>query len=334
VKTTHLSTLDSVPRVWPCYRVIPALVGTLVWLFLVVFRPPGMLQGTAELTLLAAPLLAIPLSMESQPDWQRRFATASAALLIGSYYLAPGLFSGLFALPWVMFSVVAFFARLDGDNARVLARIWRSLRYTADVPFLLDLTAHAYLIVGALWACASRFQMTPLGFHEPWVVLTANHFHYAGYCVSILGARAAELALKKNALSNAFAWTLRFMGLGPPIVAIGITGVPLLEVISSVVLALSLTTYAWIMMTSVTRHVEVNAARLFLRVSSLCLFFTMAAACIYTVGHYIGRELFSIVLMIRIHGMVNAGGFALLGLLGFAVEARGTRHSVVPLSKP
>jgi energy-converting hydrogenase Eha subunit A len=300
---------------------LAASVGTLLWLYLVFSRPPGMLQGTAELAVLAAPLIAIPLSLEASSAWTKRSASVCAAGVVGAYYLAPGFASGMFALPWVLFAALTFIQLTLREN--VLSRTFRALSDPREIPLLLELCAHAYLIVGALWLCASRFGMTPLGFREPWVVLTANHFHYAGYVVSIMGARASALALRtKTDVPTWFAWTLRSVGLGPPIVAIGITGVPLLEVVSAIVLALSLAAYAWVMSTRLLRTVDETSARILLRISSACLFFTMSAACIYTVGHYFHRELISITTMIRIHGMINAGGFAILGLIGFAIESR------------
>jgi YndJ-like protein len=219
--------------------VIAASVGTLLWLYLVFSGPPGMLQGTAELAVLAAPLIAIPLSLEASSAWTKRSASVCAAGVVGAYYLAPGFASGMFALPWVLFAALTFVQLTLRED--VLSRAIRALSDPREIPLLLELCAHAYLIVG---------------------------------------------------------------------------------VVSAVVLALSLAAYAWVMSTRILRAVDETSSRILLRISSACLFFTMTAACIYTVGHYFHRELISITTMIRIHGMINAGGFAILGLIGFAIEAR------------
>src|SRR5258705_449888 len=49
-----------------------------------------------------------------------------------------------------------------------------------------------FLLVGGLWATASRAAMRPLGFDDTVVLLTANHFHYAGFIVPIVAGLAGR----------------------------------------------------------------------------------------------------------------------------------------------
>ena len=79
--------------------------------------------------------------------------------------------AALLSLPWL---AVTALISLEG-----LLRIAR--RGLAPLSDLCRDAGLVFLLVGGLWTTASRWGMRPLDFDEAIVLLTANHFHYAGF---------------------------------------------------------------------------------------------------------------------------------------------------------
>jgi len=87
-----------------------------------------------------------------------------------------------------------------------------------------------FLFTGAFWATADRFAWQPLGFDPLIVLLTAVHFHYAGFALTWAGKNiisGGQASLKKYLITGVLA--------GIPLTALGITGThgqwtPLIEV--------------------------------------------------------------------------------------------------------
>jgi len=50
------------------------------------------------------------------------------------------------------------------------------------------------LAVGGAWLVASRLGMRPMGIQEPIVLLTAVHFHYAGFATATIAAATLRFA--------------------------------------------------------------------------------------------------------------------------------------------
>src|ERR1700689_2369591 len=79
-----------------------------------------------------------------------------------------------------------------------------------------------YLPVGCAWLVASRLGLSPMGFQEPIVLLTAVHFHFAGFAAPLL-ALAAGVAVKKQTLVLQRAFKVLAAGVlgGPGLLAAG-----------------------------------------------------------------------------------------------------------------
>jgi hypothetical protein len=56
-----------------------------------------------------------------------------------------------------------------------------------------------------------------------------------------------------------------------------------------------------------------------LTVAGLSILATMALACLYALGEFIGFQVVQIPLMIATHGVANVFGFSVLGLVAFSL---------------
>ena len=69
-----------------------------------------------------------------------------------------------------------------------LWRLWRGSHRTSEV--CLD-AGLLYLAVGGTWTVIARAGLRPLGFPDLIVLLTAVHFHYAGFALLVLAGLVA-----------------------------------------------------------------------------------------------------------------------------------------------
>jgi len=70
-----------------------------------------------------------------------------------------------------------------------------------------------------------------------------------------------------------------------------------------------------------------TTARALVAAASSALLFTMACAVLYAVGEVRGKQILSIAEMVDFHGVINALGFVIAGLAGFALAAPLSRYS-------
>jgi hypothetical protein len=241
-----------------------------------------------------------------------------AALLALFGLLSPiGFVSGALVVPWFVFTGV-----LGICGVR---RLEWSIRRR---PLHLCISASlAYLPVGAAWLCLARFGVDPMGFGEPLVVLTAVHFHYAGFALPILSGFAARRCDAQGMAVRRWAALLCCGAmLGVPLTAAGISVSPVVEmfavaIVAATVVGLSVLTLAKVMPTAQSR-----SAWGLLCLSAVSAWFPIALAVVYALGELTERSLVEIPRMVATHGWVNALGFVLAGALGWALLERANTN--------
>ncbi len=306
-----------------------ALFGGMIWIILVMLVHTGSLPFPAEgflrtitLLLLFAPLVIVPLglSLTFRDDVKRSSLHRSIKLLqlpaavaaAVSFLFDEGMIASLLTLPWLAGTgLIALLA-----VRRFIGRRKFSLQQTGlDVGML-------YIVVGGIWLMISRAGMVPMNFPPVIVLLTAVHFHYAGFAAPIIAGLLGEYILPsqkgKRRLYELALWSVM---LNPVLIAVGISISPLLEVLCSALLALGLGLLAGLM-PAVVRKLQSGLARILLSISALSLPVTMTLAFLYAWGAYTGRPLIDIPGMAETHGAINVFGFALCGLAGWSVERR------------
>jgi hypothetical protein len=299
-----------------------ASVGAIAWAtgFLWVWPRPFDVDYAVALLLLA-PLALVPLGLRLVLH-ERELPRPAFALLRAAVWLAlpaalllliafgspPGTLAAALSVPWLLVTLMLAAAGLT----RALAR-----RFVPLDRLALDL-ALAYVSIGAGWLVLSRYGARPLGFESVIVLLTAIHFHYAGFVLPLLTGLAAR-ALPGRLASLA---TLGVV-VGVPFVALGITltqlgAAPVFECAAAWFTAMAALVTA-LLHARLALAPGVSMARLLFAIAGIGLAFAMLLAALYGTRAFADLAWLDIPWMRALHGSANAFGFAVCGLLGWTL---------------
>lgn len=273
--------------------------------------------GLGELTLVDALLLlaVLVVAPAAVPLHPAASGTHASVVLLAALPAAPalllerGLLAAVLVLPWLATAVAG----------AVVAATW----WLANRRGLVDavwVAAAAYLVVGAGWLGADRLDLEPAGFAAPFVQLTAIHFHYAGFAASMLAGCAWRW--RPGRLPAA---AVLLIAAAPPVVAIGFTTYGPLQVAGAGLLTAGLWLLAWETIRRIAPATP-PPARWLLVISALATLAPMVLAVQWAIGHNYGTPALSIPAMVRFHGVLNAVGFTLLGVLGWRQQPHTSHH--------
>lgn len=169
--------------------------------------------------------------------------------------------------------------------------------------------AGVYTWVAAASLVQSRLGVRLFGIREPIVELTAVHYMYAGGAALVLAGFVGR-------------WAVVCTALAPPIVALGfITEEPVPQVGGAVLLTVGVwLTAAGELRESIRRHGP-RVRRLLLAVSGLAIWAPMVLAVAWAAGQHWDVPFLSIPDMARLHGLPNALGFVVAGLVARRMES-------------
>lgn len=287
------------------------LIGAVAWALGAIWLRPGL----AASLLLLGPLVAVPLGLRlaapaGAPGRRGRWRLAAvlqlpaALLLLLSYATPAGRLAAALTLPWLAFTALAALVgllRLLELGPRPLAEL------AVDA-------ALVFLPVGGTWLLFSRWGRPLLGFGEPLVLLTAAHFHFAGFALALLTGLAGR-ALPGRGASAAAAGVVA----GVPLVALGIAlsprGFPVVEWLAAWWLAAAGLLVAGLYLRLATGRGPTLLALLPALAGSALAVSSLLAA-VYALGSFTGAGWLDIPTMVRFHAVANALGFA-LPALGF-----------------
>ena len=236
---------------------------------------------------------------------ERSALMACGAVSSVTFLLEPGLLASAIVLPWI-----AAAGWIAWSRARPLIRDFR-----LEAAF--RLLPYGYLFMGTMWLVISRYGARPLDFSHTIVALTAVHFHYAGYIAPNLVARL-EKWLTSNQLKKSALIRICLLGViaATPLTAAGITFEPFFGALGAFTFALALITAS--LTTLATKSIGMDRlGALLVRLSALSIVVAIVLAVIYAVGQWLGTPSPSIATMTRTHGLLNAFGYSLCGLLGW-----------------
>lgn len=312
----------------PLYLVV--LLGSLVWLVMVAGTWSGWPQlGVIELLFLLAPWIVVPLAgflipslddsespAEKRPTLQW-ITFAAAALATISFFLPTGPIAASFAGAWWL--VCASFA------LRGLRRLWRHRAHSFSQ--FCFAAGEAYLIVGGTWLVASRLGLQPVGFQEPIVLLTAVHFHFAGFLSAVLAGLTYE-RLRETRWGKPLAAALVGVVVGPGLLGLAFLVGPKVKLAAVILIVLGQIGLATGMIRVALGNVNAMA-RAMLLLSSGCVVGGMALAASWALGEYPLQAFVELGRMERIHGALNAVGFGICGLIGWMNSRRGKKTAAV-----
>lgn len=243
-------------------------------------------------------------------------------LSVGSLLMDMGLVAGLLAFGWFgQTGLMALFG---------VMRWWKRPTHQLE-----DLCIDVGLVlsnVSGIWFLFYRLSGEFFGFSGVLVPLTAAHFVTIGMGALIIAGMMGKQVRLMGDLTRSYraiAWTTL---ISPLIVAIGITltnltnTVSIIEVIGTVLLATSFVALASYYLINIRTSIKQPIATLFLTLSAITLFITMALALGYSLGGFTELFHFSIPDMVQWHGWLNALGFAGLGIVGWNFVVNDTAN--------
>ena len=312
-----------------------AMAGAAGWAVIaLIARLEWVRIGVIELLFLFAPLVIVPLGMELQRmrgvrsgslfGLAQMFQPLGAVMAAGAICLPPGWKAASFALGW--FAVCAV-AALSGvlDLAGRSAFRDRSGRGSAALAHIAFAIARVDLLVGGAWIVASRSGMHPMGIQEPIGLLTAVHFHFAGFATATIAGATLLFAQRHGELR----WLQRVVWmvvLLPFVVAVGFVTSPGLKMGAAVLFSASVAMLAGFLWKR-AGDIEAFEARVLLRIAASAILGGMVLSGAYAIATFVGSEALPIPLMASTHGVINALGFCMCGLLGWIVESSCVSHS-------
>lgn len=268
-------------------------------------------QGLVLVPLFVALALVVivPLGLRLlSPDDDSRTAVLIGLISASSFLLPAGWTAGALTLPWLLFSAL--------QAAKAL--LWAAAFGFHGAAGVSAAVAPAFLTFGAGWLSLSRLGVSPMGFGEPIVLLTAMHFHYAGFAVSTMAALVLrELPARRVPWA---APTAAAIVSGPVLLALGWAFWPPLKPAGAVSLAAGAVALAWLML-GLAETARVGAGRWLLRVSAASIPVGMSFALAYAFGEWTGQTWVDMPRMAAYHGTLNGVGFCLCGLLGLERKA-------------
>jgi hypothetical protein len=318
----------TVSSLWGRYS---AVGGSVVWLLLFLLKIGDSFEtGLMQRILLLGILVIVPLALslvsasqstdDDQPAIYRTALIAQPFGAIGavvSFLIDPGLLAAVLAFLW--FCETALIASFG---------LWRIAR--TDLRSFAELSITAGLIfvpVAGVWMIVHRMGIQLMGYGDTIILLTAVHFHFAAYAAPIL----AGLAGRRLRPFTSVRWIFKLVPLGiiagTPLVAAGISFSPVLALAGTALISLGLLLLSVLVLGWILPSLESIAGRVLLLISSVSCLPAMALACAYAYSIVFHKLIIDIPQMAMTHGVANAFGFSLCGLMGWWMVERKARQS-------
>ncbi|GAA0349125.1 YndJ family protein [Bacillus horti] len=303
------------------------------WLLLIIIFPIALIDSL----LVFSYLIVVPLALEvtktehSQGNQARvlyvvrRIAPYAAVIGSWAFFIDVVWISIISSIIWLFFTgLVAYCGAIRLAERGVFSFSEES---SIDIGYL-------YLFMGGAWSAIYHLGINVMDFGSTIISLTAIHFHYSAFVVPIFVGLLGRLLTIQEKRQRKYAWLVVFAVLGPLGVAVGITYSVVLEFIFVLLFVLALWWYVWLVLTVKVLRGH-GWATLLIRSSAATLVLTMLFALIYAWGRLQHIMTISIPDMTLIHGVGNAFGFVLLGLIGWGLIAPPSRKSFyeIPFSR-
>ncbi|MFM7607075.1 MAG: YndJ family transporter [Prosthecobacter sp.] len=262
--------------------------------------------------LMLSPLLLIQIGERFRlgiSGWSKMAAphTIATTLLAMAFMNPPSMISAVCAMPWLFIRLsIAFSLMLN----------WRQLLVQKPGQVCFDL-AFIFPAVGAAWLVAHRANWTPWNFDPLIVLLTAAHFHHAGFTLPLMAGL--------NAKASPGIWTqfsCAAILAGVPLVAVGImcTHFGVLRFVEPFSVTILVLGALGVAVSQMRRGFEMKHAkwvRVCFVVSGASLLSAMLLAMGFGLRHVVPNWALTMPQMWMIHGTLNAFGFGLCGLLAW-----------------
>ncbi|MFC7142179.1 YndJ family protein [Halosimplex aquaticum] len=179
----------------------------------------------------------------------------------------------------------------------------------------------AYTVVAAV-ALVLFHRGVTFWFHPVIVLLTAVHFHFAGFALPVIAGVTGRHLGGFEGLARTVAGVIL---VGPAIIAVGISFSPLVEVVAVGAFTLAVAAFGLLALVRVVPTLDPRSGPL-VGVSALALPASMVLALGYGIAAFSGTNPLGLGVgrMVSLHGSLNAYGFALCGVVGWRLVNRPT----------
>ena len=267
-----------------------------------------------EILLMASVLILMPLARHLGHHHGPLNPSGAKTELMAGLLLVPALLS---PIPSVLGAVgVGFWLIHQMRDATWIVWRWKTTP-PPTAAYLCHRLAFVFPSIGAAWLLAHRLNWMPFGFDSLMVLLTAAHFHHAGFTLPLITgccSNASPSRLSKLACLAVIA--------GVPLVATGITcthfGVlPWMEPLGVSVLILGAFIVGGLQMRMASAPALSWMTRSLFVLSGLSLLVAMLLALGYGLRSYLPQWALPMPAMWAIHGTLNGFGFGLCGILAW-----------------
>src|SRR6266576_3122964 len=285
-------------------------LGGVIWAGVAVLARIGVAPiGAIELMFLFAALVIVPLGMElgrvigsdtPLTRFARRIQPFAATLAVAALWLPPGRLAGGLACAWMVVCLSVTIAAIIDLSSLAKSRPDRGTR--SIIHRITLAVAQVDLGVGGAWLVASRLGLRPMEIQEPTGML--------------------QFAAQRQE-RRWLPWLVAVVIGMPFVVAAGFVISPQLKLGAAAVFSAAVAGLA-VVLRSCAKRLESGTARVLFHVASVTVFAGMVLSTAYAVADFRGSDVLPIPQMARTHGILNAVGFCLPGLLGWLVENDAT----------
>jgi hypothetical protein len=162
-----------------------------------------------------------------------------------------------------------------------------------------------------------------MGFQEPIVLLTAVHFHFAGFAAPLLALAAGSGIKPGNSVAERiFGIVTAGVLAGPGLLAAGFVIGPRLKLAAALLVACSEVALSIYFLAGI-RTLRPRLAQVLVTASAISVLFAMILAATWAIGEFPLQPFVHLDEMARFHGTANGIGFILCGLMGWTLAATG-----------
>jgi len=276
--------------------------GLVIWVAALALLPAPL----AGRIFLLAPLVIVPrlVTYLPAPWWIAKFGgwplAVAAVPLVFAFALPAGPVAGAFTLPWIACAIVG-----AAGGARHALMDLPSILWPRRLPDLGIDVALGFWAVGATFLSLDRLGVDT-GFSQAIVLLTATHFHFAGF--GLLGM-ACLVATSRRWLSASVVGLI----VGIPLTALGfVLAADAINAVGATIVGLSGIVVGFALLTART---DVPSDWL-LRVAGGALLIGMPMGIAWSFASLVGQSFLDLDTMVRTHGALNSIG-VLLAVLAY-----------------
>lgn len=314
----EIAKLSRLVGMFPAFTRLIAVEGAVLWLIILLI--PTSDSTSTELihkVVLFAVLVIVPLGLS----------------VIGPEASGNSLFRLVaYSLPHALILTVLSFLFGKGPVSAILASTWLIVTILVAIYGLARLVSHGfkhleelsidagllYLPVAAVWLVIYRLGSQPFGYGETIILLTAVHFHFAGFATPIIAGMNGRVLAGSNYPRKIFAVSVFAIVAAMPLVAAGITFSPWLGFVGTLLLTLGLVLQAVLTFGWVRPLITPVVGRTLLMIGAISSCVAMIFACLYAYSLATQTLILTIPQMAMTHGLLNAFGFVTCSLIAWS----------------